>query len=100
MMEITFHAPGATCGFEKNGAYELFGMVEYQPKIRDGDWTWYTRFQFMTNHGSRGHNRSYEQFRIGAGYKGNQFGFGFTLDQYGPSPGSIVNSGVFIRHVF
>ncbi|MCC6412595.1 MAG: hypothetical protein IT270_13100 [Saprospiraceae bacterium] len=84
----------------KNGAYELFGFIEYNPKMGNEGWTGYSRFQFMTNHGKEGHNRSYQQFRLGTGYKANQFGLAVTLDQYGPHPSSLVNTGLFIRHVF
>jgi hypothetical protein len=85
---------------QKNGAYEMFGMVEFKPGMRAKDWSWYSRFQFMTNHGPKGHNRSYEQFRLGAGYKTTHFGLALTLDQYGPDVESLANSGVFIRRVF
>ncbi len=80
----------------KTNSYELFGLLEYQPALTIKT-KLYSRFQFMTNHGNDGHNRSYQQLRIGLDKKAIQFGIGITVDQYGPATEITTNSGVFIR---
>ncbi|MBL0882654.1 MAG: hypothetical protein IBJ16_04790 [Chitinophagaceae bacterium] len=80
----------------KKNAYELFGLLEYQPTLTTKT-KLYSRFQFMTNHGNSGHNRSYQQLRIGIDKKAIQFGIGITIDQYGTSTDITTNSGLFIR---
>lgn len=80
----------------KKNSYELFGLLEYQPSLTNKT-KLYSRFQFMTNHGNEGHNRGYQQLRIGLDKKAVQFGIGIIIDQYGPTTEITTNSGVFIR---
>lgn len=79
----------------KNGAYELFTMVEYSPSIRKS-LKLYTRLQAMSNISKESHNRSYQLLRIGLEIKGFQLGGGLTLDEYGTSGKVHHNSGVFV----
>lgn len=80
-------------------SYELFGLFEYQPAITQQT-KLYSRIQFMTNHGNNGHNRSYQQLRVGLSKKMFQLGAGITIDQYGPTTDITTNTGIFIRKLF
>lgn len=82
----------------ENYSYEFFGLLEYSP-ILSKTIRWYSRFQFMTNHGSQGHNRSYQQIRLGLNKQSTQFGIGLTIDQYGPKTEITNNIGLFIRRL-
>ena len=83
---------------KNNGSYEMFGIIEYRPKIYK-EINLYTRFQGMTNLGPYKHNRSYQQFRLGLDIKRFQFGLGINIDEYGAEPEVLTNAGVFIRKV-
>lgn len=78
--------------------YELFGLAEIRPAITN-DLHLYSRFQFMTNHSTSGHNRSYQQLRLGLETKKVQLGLGTTLDQYGLALTCTSNTGIFIRKI-
>lgn len=80
---------------EKN-TYELFGLFEFRPVITPVV-HFYGRIQFMTNHSKEGHNRSYQQLRVGIERNKVQFGIGSTFDQYGLKAISTGNTGIFIR---
>jgi hypothetical protein len=77
-------------------SFELFGLLEVKPRLT-GRIQLYTRLQFMTNHGAAGHNRSYEQLRLGWQVNHVQQGIGLTIDQYGRSAASRYNYGIFVR---
>jgi len=78
--------------------YELFGLLEFRPAIAPTIHL-YSRVQFMTNHSKQGHNRSYQQLRVGIERNKVQFGVGSTFDQYGPKAISTGNTGIFIRKI-
>lgn len=78
--------------------YELFGLFEFRPVIAPVLHL-YSRIQFMTNHSAEGHNRSYQQIRIGIERNKTQFGIGSTFDQYGTRMISTGNTGIFIRKI-
>jgi hypothetical protein len=77
-------------------AYEMFGIFEYQPHV-NAKLRLYGRIQFMTNHGASGHNRSYQQLRLGVTVAGFQAGLGLQTDQYGRSGKMSLNTGVFLK---
>jgi hypothetical protein len=78
------------------GAFELFGLFEYKPSIRERV-KLYTRIQFMSSYGPFDHNRSYQQFRLGIEKNRAQFGLAFQSDEYGAKPLVLKNAGVFVR---
>lgn len=78
--------------------YELFGLFEFRPTVSPNMYL-YGRIQFMTNHSKEGHNRSYQQLRIGVERSKVQFGVGSTFDQYGTKLISTGNMGIFIRKI-
>lgn len=78
------------------GALELFGMLEYRPELAPG-LKLYTRIQGMTNNGPDHHNRSYQRLRLGLDAWKTQFGFAYSIDQYGADPLVKQNTGIFIR---
>ncbi|RYZ23012.1 MAG: hypothetical protein EOO16_06780 [Chitinophagaceae bacterium] len=84
---------------DKTPAAELFALAEYAP-ASDGGLRPYLRLQLMSNRGTRQHNRSYQQVRIGAQLAAVQAGLGITFDEFGPASAVYVNTGLFVRRVF
>lgn len=78
--------------------YELFGLAEFRPTISPVMYL-YGRIQFMTNHSKDGHNRSYQQLRIGIERNKIQLGIASTFDQYGTKLIPTANTGIFIRKI-
>lgn len=81
---------------KNDGAVELFGMFEYRPSL-SANLKLYTRIQGMTSHGPSHHNRSYQRLRLGLDAWNTQFGFAFTMDEYGAGPVVKTNTGIFLR---
>lgn len=80
-------------------AYELFSLVEY--KIwADKKLPIVLRYQGMSSVGVKGHNRSYQVFRIGMQVKKNQLGAGITLDEFGKENKVYSNFGLYFRRVW
>lgn len=82
--------------FREKESHELFVLLEYRPQIYAG-LKLYARAQAMTNHGSAGHNRSYQRLRLGFDKGSWQFGASLNVEEYGPKPEAILNTGIFIR---
>lgn len=91
---VVILSPRADIG--KLAAYELFVLTEFTPAVSQ-KMRLYFRVQAMSNVGSKQHNRSYQQVRIGFDTGGFQIGGGVTLDEYGTSDAMHYNAGVFIR---
>lgn len=81
---------------QHHGAYELFSLFEFRPKLGER-FSLYTRIQTLTSHGTKGHNRSYQQFRVGLARKSTQVGLALNLDEYGSKQKVNVNFGLFYR---
>lgn len=80
-------------------AYELFSLVEYKIGA-DKKWPVVVRYQGMSSAGLKGHNRSYQVFRIGMQVKKNQLGAGITLDEFGKENRVYSNFGLYFRRVW
>jgi hypothetical protein len=80
-------------------AYELFSLVEYKIGA-DKKWPVVVRYQGMSSVGLKGHNRSYQAFRIGMQVKKNQLGAGITLDEFGKENPVYSNFGIYFRRVW
>lgn len=87
-------SPRADIG--KTASYELFALTEFTPSVSDKV-RLYFRIQAMSNVGSKFHNRSYQQFRMGLNVREFQIGGGITFDEYGTSDLVHYNAGLFIR---
>ncbi len=80
----------------KGATYEIMALLEYAPPLGERV-NLYTRLQVMSNHGPRGHNRSYQNVRAGLNLKTVAFGLALNVDEYGRETGPAANLGVFIR---
>ena len=80
-------------------AYELFSLVEYKIGA-EKKWPVVVRYQGMSSVGLKGHNRSYQAFRIGMQVKKNQLGAGITLDEFGKENRVYSNFGLYFRRVW
>jgi hypothetical protein len=80
-------------------AYELFSLVEYKTGA-DKKFPVILRYQGMSSVGVKGHNRSYQAFRLGMQVKKNQVGAGITLDEFGKEARVYSNFGLYFRRVW
>ena len=80
-------------------AYELFSLLEYKNGA-DKKLPIVLRYQGMSSVGVKGHNRSYQAFRIGMQVKKNQLGAGITLDEFGKETPVYSNFGIYFRRVW
>lgn len=80
----------------KGANYEIMALLEYTPPLGERV-NLYTRLQIMSNHGPRGHNRSYQHVRVGLDLKTVAFGLALNVDEYGRETGPAANLGVFVR---
>jgi hypothetical protein len=80
-------------------AYELFSLVEYKLGA-DKKMPVVVRYQGMSSVGLKGHNRSYQAFRLGMQVKKYQLGAGITLDEFGKEGRVYSNYGLFFRRVW
>ncbi len=80
-------------------AYELFSLMEYKIGA-DKKWPVVVRYQGMSSVGVKGHNRSYQAFRIGMQVKKNQLGAGITLDEFGKENRVYSNFGLYFRRIW
>ena len=80
-------------------AYELFSLVEYKNGA-DKKLPIVLRYQGMSSVGVKGHNRSYQAFRIGMQVKKKQLGAGITLDEFGKENPVYSNFGIYFRRVW
>ena len=80
-------------------AYELFSLVEYKLGA-DKKMPVVVRYQGMSSVGLKGHNRSYQAFRLGMQVKKNQLGAGITLDEFGKENRIYSNFGLYFRRVW
>lgn len=80
---------------------KLFGLYEYKPTINER-WAFYSRFQFIYNHGVKAnqHNVSYVYLRAGLKRKSFIFGLGANVDWSGPHKDFQQNYGGFVRWEF
>lgn len=89
--------------FFLNGDNDLkvFGLYEYKPPINE-QWAFYSRFQFIYNHGIKEntHNVSYIYLRAGLKRKSFIFGVGANVDWLGPNKDFRENYGGFVRWEF
>jgi hypothetical protein len=79
----------------KNPSYELFVVTSYTAPLNEL-WKLYFRLQAMTSV-AHFHNRSYQLARVGASFKGLQFGAGLNFDEYGRDKKIYNNLGIFIQ---
>lgn len=81
----------------EEAGYSVFGMVIYTPKLND-KWSFFNQVIFEPLFNNEGHVFSYQQLRIGLGYRSAfQFGLGANLSQVGDSFENETNLGVFVR---
>lgn len=80
----------------RKATYEIMAQAEYTPPLGERVHL-YTRLQVMSNHGPRGHNRSYQNVRAGLHLKTFGFGLALNVDEYGRETGPATNLGVFLR---
>lgn len=80
---------------------KMFGLYEYKPPINE-KWAFYSRFQFIYNHGMKenNHNVSYVYLRAGLKRKSFIFGAGANIDWSGPNKDFQQNYGGFVRWDF
>ena len=81
---------------KKKGSYDAMALVRYQPRLSD-QLSLYSHIQLMSNYSGNNHNRSYQNFWLGLGYKSFQFGMALNLDEYGAEYITYYNPGLFIR---
>lgn len=81
-----------------NNNAELLGFVEYKPMFNE-KWGLYSRVQalYAQNLQAKAHEISYLRLRLGASYKGFQFGLGTNHVNYGPMKFHKDFYGVFLR---
>lgn len=85
-----------TSSLEEIG-YSLFGMVIYTPAIKE-KWSLFNQVIFESLLDKCGHLFSYQQIRLGLGYKSVfQFGLGVNLSQTGVAFSNSSNLGLFLR---
>jgi len=80
---------------KKNGSVEGMALFEYMPPINERT-SFYSRVQFMSNFGPDAHNRSYQNFRLGASGRRTTAGLALNIDERGPEKQTQHNWGVFI----
>jgi len=79
---------------------EVFAQFQLHKPLNEKTSLWLNG-QFLTVWDTfKSHSRSFQQLRLGAAYKGNQFGFGFDFDQYGTTPITQSNFGLYYRNTF
>ena len=77
--------------------YTLFGLLFYTPKLNE-KWNLFSQLAFEPIFNSTKHVFSYQQIRLGLGYKKRlQFGIGANLEQAGKDFALSENYGLFIR---
>ena len=77
--------------------YSLFGMVIFTPEIGK-NWSLFNQVIFESVWDDLGHVFSYQQIRLGFGYKSAfQFGLGVNLAQTGHEFKNSTNVGLFLR---
>ena len=77
--------------------YSLFGMVTFSPAIRK-DWSLFNQMIFESVLDKNAHVFSYQQIRLGFGYKtAFQFGLGVNVAQTGSRFKNSTNVGIFLR---
>ena len=81
---------------KNNPSYDLMTIIQYKPEINDR-LKLYTRFELLHLFDSGGNIKSYQWIRLGLEINGIQFGLAADFDEYGPSPSTKSNFGVFIR---
>jgi hypothetical protein len=80
----------------RKATYEIMALLEYTPPLGER-LNLYTRLQVMSNHGPRGHNRSYQNVRAGLQLKTFGIGLALNVDEYGRETGPATNLGLFLR---
>ncbi len=79
---------------------EIFAQFQIQKPLSKNLSLWLNG-QFLTVWDTfKSHSRSFQQVRLGTAYKGNQLGFGFDFDQYGTTPITQSNFGLYYRKTF
>ena len=77
--------------------YSLFGMMIFNPSIGK-NWSLFNQMIFESVLDKNGHVFSYQQIRLGFGYKlAFQFGLGANLAQTGSRFKNSTNAGIFLR---
>lgn len=85
-----------TVEVQKNPNFELFGIINYSPRISE-NWKFYSQILFVTNFGTKEHNISSQLVRVGLDYKDLQFGIGGNIREFSNQWVYSGNYGVFIR---
>lgn len=80
-------------------AYELFSLSEYKLGA-DKKMPVVMRYQGMSSVGLKGHNRSYQAFRLGMQVKKYQVGAGITFDEFGKEGRVYANYGLYFKRVW
>jgi hypothetical protein len=99
---LAFVAIPAISHTEKDGSINggLFFQLQYMKRIKR-EWNFWVNTQILTEWNSFStHSRSFQQVRIGASYKKNQFGAAADLDAYGHTQIWKKSIGIFVRKVF
>ncbi|EAR14839.1 hypothetical protein [Robiginitalea biformata] len=83
----------------KRGYAETFAQIQFNTPV-SGKVSLWINGQFLTVWDNlKRHSRSFQQLRGGVSIKGHQFGIGYDLDQYGPSPVEKHSFGVYYRTI-
>lgn len=78
--------------------YSWFSILRYTPPIRE-NWKVYSSLELFSAFGKEGHLSSAQRIRVGADYKGYQFGPALNLRE-SPFADRDINMGGFFRKQF
>ena len=99
---MVFVAVPSVVHAEKDGSIngDLFIQLQYSKPVKN-EWSFLAYTQLLTNwYKFSTHARSFQQIRIGAAFKNNQFGLAADFDEYGTNPLTKITVGIFFRKVF
>ncbi len=84
---------------QTNDSYaEAFAQLQFNTPINDKISFWLNG-QFLTVWDEfKRHARSFHQLRVGASFRGHQFGVGLDFDQYGQKPKEKSSFGLYYRN--
>ena len=86
-----------TAYLESNPKYEAFTQLQYRPRLSNKVDLFFQVMALTNWVELESHNRSFQQLRAGISTGRFQAGIGADFDQYGPSPLSKQNVGLFLR---
>lgn len=88
-----------TVSIEDKPNLELFGIINYSPRISD-NWKIYSQIIVVSNFNTKEHNISNQLIRLGLDYKSFQFGIGGNIKEFSSQWLYSGNYGVFFRKNF